>query len=89
MVDLFDFLPDLAPPPPPPVPCTAAHSCTDRAQIIRDRTVLVTPFPLTSWFRAITVASEALQRYPAVWLTSNGSEDVPATEWMVRGCMPA
>jgi len=65
-------------PPEPPAPCTGA-----------DRTILITrgDHPLTSWQRAWTVAMETRQRYPAVWITSNGSMDTPATEWWIRGVL--
>jgi len=66
-------------PPEPPAPCTGA-----------DRTILITrDHPLISWQRAWTVAMETRQRYPAVWITSNGSMDAPATEWQIRGVLEA
>jgi len=66
-------------PPEPPTPCTEG-----------DRTILITrDHPLTSWQRAWTVAMETRQRYPAVWIVSNGSIDAPATEWQIRGVVEA
>jgi len=75
-------------PPEPPAPCR--HQVADASKLM-DRTILITrgDHPLTSWQRAWTVAMETRQRYPAVWIVSNGSMDTPATEWWIRGVVEA
>ena len=92
-------------PPEPPAPCSSPQAiqkstenlCEERSRIDKppsgikaDRTILITrDHPLTSWQRAWTVAMETRQKYPAVWITSNGSMDAPATEWQIRGVVEA
>ena len=104
MTDLSTFgLVESRGPPEPPAPCSTTNiytkstnlvvTPTEESQTRPDRTILITrnhpPKPITSWQRAWTVAMETRQRYPAVWIVSNGSMDTPATEWWIRGVVEA
>ena len=49
----------------------------------RPHTVTVSPTPIRNWPLAISTALECCGKYGHALLTSNGSEDRPATLWLV------